>query len=156
MRWVVNADSLLLEQIITSRLFHSIQLHGDETPDDVSFLMERGLRVIKALQVKDESSLDCIALYACTDILLDAYNPALYGGSGESFPWHLAELARLRHPDKRIILSGGLNPDNVAEAVSQVRPAAVDVASGVESEPGIKDPAKMAAFVRNARSVLVA
>lgn len=149
---VVNPDTALLDALVTSNCFHSIQLHGDESPQDVASLMDRGIHVIKALQVRDESSLNAIAGYPCTDILLDAYNPGLYGGAGEPFPWHLFELARRRFPEKRLILSGGLTPDNIAQAVSQTRPAAVDVASGVESAPGLKDLDKVRAFITHARS----
>jgi phosphoribosylanthranilate isomerase len=150
---VVNPDAELLDALITSRLFHSIQLHGDESPQDVATLMARGVHIIKALQVRDESSLLAIADYPCPDILLDAFNPGLYGGVGEPFPWHLFELARQRFPQKRLILSGGLTPENIAQAVSQTRPAAIDVASGVESSPGIKDLDKVRAIITQARSV---
>ena len=150
---VVNPDTSLLDALVTSRLFHSIQLHGDESPQDVTNLMARGIHVIKALQVRDEFSLDAIADYPCTDILLDAFNPGLYGGVGEPFPWHLFDLARQRFPEKHLILSGGLTPQNIAQAISQTRPAAIDVASGVESAPGIKDLTKVRAFITQARSV---
>ncbi len=148
---LVNPDNALLEAVLASGLFHQLQLHGDETPEEVAALMKRGARVIKALQVSDEISLDAIGRYACGEILLDASNPGTYGGSGTAFPWHLAALARERFPGKRIILSGGLHPANVAGAVTQARPAAVDVASGVESAPGVKDLAKVRAFIDNAR-----
>lgn len=150
---VVNPDAELLDALINSRLFHSIQLHGDESPQDVATLMARGVHIIKALQVRDESSLLAIGDYPCPDILLDAFNPGLYGGVGEPFPWHLFELARQRFPQKRLILSGGLTPENIAQAVTQTRPAAIDVASGVESSPGIKDLDKVRAFITQARSV---
>lgn len=148
----VNPDAPLLDALINSRLFHRIQLHGDESPQDVAALMARGVHVIKALQVRDESSLNAIADYPCADILLDAFNPGLYGGVGEPFPWHLFELARQRFPEKRLILSGGLTPENIALAVTQTRPAAIDVASGVESTPGLKDLDKVSAFITHARS----
>lgn len=149
---VVNPDPGLLEDLIASKLFHSIQLHGDEPPAVVAGLMERGVRVIKALQVSDAASLDAIAAYPCADILLDASNPGSYGGGGVPFPWHLAVLARQRFPEKRFILSGGLAPGSVAQAIAEARPAAVDVASGVESAPGVKDIAQVRAFIQNARA----
>jgi phosphoribosylanthranilate isomerase len=149
---VVNPDSTLLDDLIASSLFDTLQLHGDESPAEVAALMARGVHVIKALQVRDESSLDAIADYPCTDILLDAYNPNLYGGVGEPFPWHLFELAGQRFPAKNLILSGGLNPDNIAQAVRQTHPAAVDVASGVESSPGLKDLDKVRSFILNTRT----
>ena len=85
-------------------------------------------------------------------ILLDAYNPSLYGGTGETFPWELAVQARELFPDKRIILSGGLTPTNVRHAIEETHPAAVDVASGVEVTPGIKDLALVSEFIQQARS----
>lgn len=151
---VVNPGPDLLDALVTSGLFHAIQLHGDESPADVTALMARGVQVIKALQVRDAASLDAIASFPCQDILLDAYNPGLYGGGGEPFPWHLFQQALQRFPDRRLILSGGLHPGNVAQAVRQTRPAAIDVASGVESAPGIKDLEQVRAFISKARSAL--
>ena len=149
---LVNPDAALVEALIHSGQFDTLQLHGDESPTNVTDLMARGIHVIKALQVRDESSLDSISDYSCKDILLDAYNPGLYGGAGEPFPWHLFELARQRFPEKTFILSGGLTPENIAQAVTQTRPAAVDIASGVESAPGLKDLSKVRAFIHNTRT----
>lgn len=149
---LVNPDAPLVESLIHSGQFDTLQLHGDESPATVADLIARGIHVIKALQVRDESSLDSIGDYSCKDILLDAYNPGLYGGAGEPFPWHLFELARQRFPEKTFILSGGLTPENIAQAVTQTRPAAVDIASGVESAPGLKDLSKVRAFIQNTRT----
>lgn len=150
---VVNPSPSLLETILASGFFHAIQLHGDESPAEVAALMARGARVIKALQVHDEASLDAIGTFPCTDILLDASNPGTYGGGGVAFPWHLAALARARFPEKHFLLSGGLNPENVAQAIAEAAPAAVDVASGVESAPGLKDLDKVRAFIAQARAL---
>ncbi|MCB1228462.1 MAG: phosphoribosylanthranilate isomerase [Verrucomicrobiales bacterium] len=149
---LVNPEPDLLDALTNEDLVHTLQLHGDESPATVAHLMERGLSVIKALQIRDASSLDAIAHYPCPDILLDAYNPGLYGGAGHAFPWHLFTEAQQRFPEKRLILSGGLTPENVATAVRQTHPLAVDVASGVESAPGIKDPAQVEQFVQAVRS----
>lgn len=148
---LVNPDDALLDATIRSGLFRSLQLHGDEPPALVASLIARGQHVIKALQVRDAASLDAIGTFPCPDILLDAYNPGLYGGAGHAFPWELAERARELYPDKHILLSGGLTPDTVAQAIAQTHPAAVDVASGVESAPGIKAPALVTAFLHAAR-----
>jgi phosphoribosylanthranilate isomerase len=148
---LVNPDAALLDATIRSGLFRSLQLHGDEPPSLVAELLERGQHVIKAFQVRDAASLDAIGTYACADVLLDAYNPGLYGGAGHSFPWDLAVQAANRFPDKRIILSGGLTPQTIATAIAQTHPAAVDVASGVESAPGVKDLALVAEFIHQAR-----
>lgn len=148
---LVNPDDTLLEATISSGLFQALQLHGDETPAQVGALMKRGVNVIKALQVRDAASLAQIGEYPCTSILLDAYNPGTYGGGGHAFPWELAVRAREMFPQKHILLSGGLTPDNVRQAVQQTHPMAVDVASGVESLPGSKDLMLVAKFIAEAR-----
>lgn len=149
---LVNPDDLLLDAATASGLFQALQLHGDETPRDVERLMNRGVNVIKALQVRDAASLLQIGEFPCVMILLDAYNPGTYGGGGHAFPWELAVRAKEMFPDKHILLSGGLNADNVRLAVQQTHPIAVDVASGVESQPGIKDLAQAARFITEARA----
>ncbi|MGV3661215.1 MAG: phosphoribosylanthranilate isomerase [Prosthecobacter sp.] len=149
---LVNPDAALLEMAIISGLFQALQLHGDETPMDVEILMSRGVNVIKALQVRDAASLSQIGEFPCKAILLDAYNPGTYGGGGHAFPWELAVRAQEMFPDKHVLLSGGLNADNVRTAVQQTHPVAVDVASGVESAPGIKDLGLVARFVAEARA----
>lgn len=149
---LVNADDVLLDAAIDSGLFQSLQLHGDETPAEVERLMNRGVNVIKALQVRDAASLARIGEFPCAAILLDAYNPGTYGGGGHAFPWELALRAKEMFPGKHILLSGGLHADNVREAVRQTRPVAVDVASGVESQPGVKDLALVARFIAEAQA----
>lgn len=149
---LVNADDALLDAAIASGLFQSLQLHGDESPREVERLMNRGVNVIKALQVRDAASLAQIGEFPCTAILLDAYNPGTYGGGGHAFPWELALRAKEMFSGKHILLSGGLHADNVREAVRQTRPVAVDVASGVESQPGVKDLAQVARFIAEARA----
>ena len=148
---LVNPEPVTLEAIIDQHLAHILQLHGDESPRDVAMLQERGCMVIKALQIRDRDSLSQIGHYPCETMLLDAYNPGLYGGSGETFPWDLAVIAQDMFPEKRFILSGGLTTLNVAEAIQATQPAAVDVASGVESAPGIKDLALVREFIEQAR-----
>ncbi len=149
---LVNPEPVLIDRLAAEPLAHLLQLHGDESPAAIGRLMERGFEVIKALQVRDRASLNVIGDYPCQTLLLDAHNPGSYGGGGTPFPWDLFTAARERFPDKTLILSGGLTPANVAEAVRQTRPAAVDVASGVESAPGIKDLAQVAAFIAAART----
>jgi phosphoribosylanthranilate isomerase len=149
---LVNPAVALLDAAISSQLFQALQLHGDETPRDVERLMQRGVNVIKALQVRDAASLSQIGEYPCEAILLDAYNPGTYGGGGHAFPWELAVRAKEMFPTKHILLSGGLTPDNVRQAVEQTQPIAVDVASGVESQPGSKDLVQVARFIAAART----
>ena len=149
---LVNPDDALLDAAVGSGLFQALQLHGDETSQDVERLMNRGVNVIKALQVRDAASLPQIGEFPCRAILLDAYNPGTYGGGGHAFPWELAVRAQEMFPTKHILLSGGLNADNVRQAVQQTHPIAVDVASGVESAPGVKDLAQVARFIAEARA----
>jgi len=126
----------------------AIQLHGDESPDYCAQLS--GWRVITALRVDPNFKPAHAGRYAISAILLDAYKPGEYGGTGEVFAWDIAKEATNYG---RIILAGGLNPLNVADAVKAVRPYAVDVASGVESSPGKKDRNKVREFVIKAKSV---
>lgn len=120
------------------------QLHGDEPPALCAAL---GVPVVKAIRVSGPGDLAALASYEVRAFLLDSAS-AGYGGSGVAFDWSLAaEVAR----ELPVFLAGGLGPDNVAEAVRTVRPLAVDVASGVETSPGVKDLARMEAFIRNAK-----
>jgi len=127
-----------------------LQFHGDETPDYCSQFKARD--VIKAFRIKDERSLAVIKKYPDVDyLLLDTYDKACYGGTGETFDWSIAKKAK--EFDKPIFLAGGLNPDNIGEAVVMVRPFAVDVTSGVEKAPGKKDPELIRRFIAIAKSV---
>jgi phosphoribosylanthranilate isomerase len=107
--------------------------------------------VIKALRVSPDFHVDLIREFSADSILLDVFSPAAFGGTGERFDWRVA-VATKEHSD-RLILAGGLTPDNVAEAVELVRPYAVDVASGVEAGPRKKDAIKIQAFIRNAKGI---
>ena len=122
-----------------------VQLHGGESP---AFCDSVRRRVIKVFRVKDMASLDPMGGYRVSAFLLDAWSPAAHGGTGQTFNWEIAAHAA---EAGRIILAGGLTPDNVAGAVRQVRPYGVDVSSGVEAAPGQKDPAKVREFIRNAK-----
>ncbi len=122
-----------------------VQLHGDESPD---FCRNLGGRVIKAIRVKDAASLSRMKDYTVSAFLLDTYQAGKPGGTGKTFDWQLAFAARQYG---RIILSGGLNPENIREAVKQVQPYAVDAASGVEAAPGQKDPRSLQEFIERVR-----
>lgn len=148
----VNPDPRHLGAILNAMPLAGVQLHGDESPEFCAEWVKKGHRVIKAFQVRDAASLDPVANYDVQDILLDAYHPGERGGTGETFPWELAREFLKRYPERRLWLSGGLVPDNVAQAVQGVQPHAVDVASGVETgTPGVKDLEKVAAFIRAAK-----
>jgi phosphoribosylanthranilate isomerase len=123
----------------------AVQLHGDEPP---ALCLGLPVPVVKALRVRDAGSLSALPAYRVSAFLLDAAAPGHFGGSGARFDWGLAAAAAARVP---VWLAGGLTPENVAEAVRRVRPVGVDVASGVEIAPGVKDLQLMEAFIRNAK-----
>jgi len=141
----VNAESETIRETASHCGLDRVQLHGDETPDACRL---SPLRVIKALRIRDAASLARADEYPVA-LLLDAWSDQVYGGSGQSFDWQLARELAGRRP---IILAGGLTPENVAAAVSRVKPYAIDVSSGVERSPGQKDHLKVAEFIRRARS----
>ncbi|MDO8210974.1 phosphoribosylanthranilate isomerase [Conexibacter sp. CPCC 206217] len=121
-----------------------IQLHGDEGPSFCTEVARRtGARVIKVARVRDRADVQAARAFRTDYRLLDTYVKGEPGGTGETFNW---ELARMMPHDRPLILSGGLTPENVVEAIGVVRPFAVDVASGVELSPGIKDKARMGEF----------
>ena len=121
-----------------------VQLHGQEGPAFCAEVARRtGCRVIKAARVRSRAEIQALAPFHTDFHLLDSYVAGRPGGTGRAFAWELAAAHGSKIP---VILSGGLTPDNVAEGVGKVRPYAVDVASGVESGPGIKDPGLMRAF----------
>jgi phosphoribosylanthranilate isomerase len=142
----VNADPAFIEAVLDAVPLDLLQFHGDETPADCARF---GRPWIKAVRVnQDTDLLKCAADFdAARGLLLDAWVPGVPGGTGERFDWSLIP------PDlpKPVILSGGLTPDNVAEAVGRVRPWAVDVSSGVEVAKGIKDAHKIAQFIAKAK-----
>jgi phosphoribosylanthranilate isomerase len=144
----VNPDEAFVGRAIAECGLGLLQFHGDESSD---FCTQFGVMSMKALPMRDRASLDVLSQYHTDAFLLDAYAPGERGGTGRTFNWDLAiEAATLGKP---IFLAGGLTPDNVAEAVRQVHPFAVDVSSGVESAPGRKDAAKMRAFVAAVKTV---
>lgn len=151
---VVNADDAQLDAIVDQVPLDILQLHGAETPERVATIRARyGLPVMKALGVADAGDLAAISDYAAVadQLLIDAKPPkdaSLPGGNGLSFDWRLIAGRRWPVP---WMLAGGLTPDNVAEAIRLTGARQVDVSSGVESAPGVKDAALMARFVQAAR-----
>jgi phosphoribosylanthranilate isomerase len=143
----VNAAPALIESILQVVPLDMLQFHGDETPADCA---RYGRPYIKAVRVnQDTDLLKCAADFdAARGLLLDAYVPGVPGGTGERFDWSLIPASL----PKPVILSGGLTPDNVAEAIQRVHPWAVDVSSGVEASRGIKDPNKIAQFIAKAKA----
>lgn len=140
----VDADIDEVRRTAADVGLHAVQLAGGESPEYVRGL--DGVDVIKCIHVAGSDDIIRAEQYQGCHILLDTASPRVAGGTGEVFPWEFAvELAARR----KVILAGGLRPENVAEAVRKVRPWAVDVSSGVESRPGIKDAGKIRRFVEN-------
>lgn len=142
----VNADAAGVMRLLESGAIHVAQFHGDETPDYCARFVGK-FPFVRAFGVRSPESLAGVAGYGTRAVLLDAYCPGEYGGSGEAFDWALGRRFVTEHPDCRVVLAGGLQPGNVAAAAAGVRPAAVDVASGVESRPGVKDLGLVREFI---------
>lgn len=143
----VDAAPERVHEAIAAAGLDTLQFHGKESPEYCRGFP--GRRVVKAFRMQNASSLQALEDYRGMAWLLDSYVAGAFGGTGQTFNWDLACEAVRR--GGTVILAGGLTPDNVGRAVAAVRPFAVDVSSGVESEPGRKDPARMREFVRVAR-----
>lgn len=149
---VVNPTEQLVEQIREAGCFEAIQFHGDETPD---FCVQTGMaRWIKAIRVSGQASVVGSLSFPTPNILFDGWSANAYGGTGQRMDWDVARNFVLAHQDRRLILAGGLNPQNVRQAVRIVRPQAVDVASGVELTPRKKDEYLVRQFLDEAKSQL--
>jgi phosphoribosylanthranilate isomerase len=129
----------------------ALQLHGRETPDFCRRLSDAGIRFAKALPVTNQASLAVSPSFCTRTIVLDSARPGEFGGSGRVFPWEIAREFVKANPELRVVLAGGLTPENVADAVALVRPFGVDVTSGVESISRVKDHGRLRAFITNAR-----
>jgi phosphoribosylanthranilate isomerase len=141
----VDSSEAEIRDVIARTGLRCVQLHGDEPAELVAAFLPHAY---KALRVRGAGVLEEAARYPGEHLLLDAYVPGVEGGTGATFDWAIAaKLARVR----QVTLAGGLTPDNVAEAVREVRPFCVDVASGVELSPGRKDRAKVRAFIAAAK-----
>jgi phosphoribosylanthranilate isomerase len=134
---LVNPSRPEIDRLLGEGLADAIQLHGDEDEAFCFSLAKSGVPFIKALRLRDESVLAAGANYHTAYLLLDAYQPGAYGGTGKQADWLLAaRFAASQRPARRTLLSGGLSAENVAEAIRQVRPDGIDVASGVEGAAG--------------------
>ncbi len=141
----VNETSDKINRIAEQCKLNSIQLHGEESP---ALCRRVKRKVIKAFRVKNADSLKSIASYDVSGFLLDSYNDGSKGGTGQVFDWNLALRVKKQGP---VILAGGLNPYNVFTAIHRVKPYGVDVCSGVEKSPGIKDHEKIREFIKSVR-----
>ena len=142
----VNETAEQINKISDHCKLDRVQLHGDESP---AFCKKIRRRVIKVIRVKDIQSLKKLSDYPVSSFLLDTFSEDQYGGTGKVFDWNLAYSAKKYGP---IILAGGLTPNNVRQAIQRIQPYGVDVCSGVESQPGIKDHKKMQAFLKNIKA----
>lgn len=138
----VNHEKDLIRLAISEVPLDMIQLHSDETPD---FCNQFDVAILKALRIKNEASLSVMDQYDVAVFLLDTFSNDQYGGTGETFDWSVLNR-KFKTP---IILSGGLNSENILDAIDAVNPSAVDVNSGVESSPGKKDFNKLKSLFKN-------
>jgi phosphoribosylanthranilate isomerase len=141
----VNAHPLVVTDTVEDLKLDRIQLHGDEIAANWTWL--RPEQIIRVVRVRDQASLKDSSVWQASLFLYDAYAEG-YGGSGKRAPWDVV-AAGARRP---FLIAGGLNPANVAEAIRSTRPDGVDVSSGIESAPGIKDTRKLRAFIKKARA----
>ncbi len=144
----VDPSETELREVADCVQLTAVQLHGSETPE---FCQALPYRVIKSAPLRHEEDVEAaLKLPKALTVLVDAADPVRKGGTGQTVDWHLAAaVARYR----RTFLAGGLTPDNVGDAVRAVHPYAVDVSSGLEAEPGVKDPEQMAAFFRAVETI---
>ena len=137
-------------EVIAQRLgFKYLQFHGEETALYCESFMQKGFHIIKTFHVKDAMSLKRLDEYNVSAFLFDTFASSEKGGTGKPFSWDIIEDRPYVHD--KLFLAGGLNIQNVQQAISQVRPFAVDIASGVESSPGIKDPELLRAFIQKVK-----
>ena len=141
----VNETADRINRIADSCKLSAVQLHGNESS---VFCKKISRKVIKAVRVKGKDSFDGLSSYKVSAFLLDAYSDQQQGGTGETFDWRLVSEGKKYGP---VILAGGLDPSNVEHAIRKVKPYGVDVCSGVEMTPGIKDPSRMKKFIKAAK-----
>ena len=150
----VNESQERILEIVKQAGLDSVQLHGDEDEDFIVKLSKlKAVPIIRAFRVSSSLAFDEAVNSTATFVLLDGYSESYFGGTGITFDWSLAQEVTTILP-KAVFLAGGLTAENVRQAVKTVRPYAVDVASGVESSPGKKDPKKLAAFIKAAKEAI--
>jgi phosphoribosylanthranilate isomerase len=149
----VNATGEEIVEIEDAVQLDTVQLHGDETPEFIEELRNKSdATIIKAIRIGPDFDRNNVLRYKADAILLDAFSRDERGGTGETFDWEIAR--QVVELVDQVYLAGGLTPENVAEAIRVVRPYAVDVASGVETSPGVKDSEKVAAFIKAAKEAI--
>jgi|688.fasta_scaffold24796_5 phosphoribosylanthranilate isomerase len=147
----VNAEPAFAISLVERGWIDVIQLHGDEGPEETAIYQKPGLPFFKAIGVKSHTDLAHATDFGACALLLDAAAPGVYGGTGEVFDWNVARTHREAHPETPIILAGGIVPGNATAAAMAVRPCALDVASGAEIRPGVKDFTKVDALLEAIR-----
>lgn len=148
----VNADPETALALWQKGWIDLIQLHGDETPADAAPYRDAGVPFIKAIGVAGRQHLADAPAYGASALLMDAHAPGVYGGTGETFDWSTATSFMREHPALPVILAGGIVPENAAQAIAAVRPTALDVASGAELSPGLKDFDKVRSLLEITRA----
>lgn len=141
----VNASHETIRTAIEACHLDWVQLHGDESPEFCQEFSSDEVKIMKAVRVKNEKDVETAQDYLVDAMLLDAFHPEKYGGTGLTFDWNL-----IRRTDKRVFLAGGIHADNAAQAV-ELGVYGIDVCSGIEREPGRKDHAKMQTLFDNIR-----
>ena len=141
----VNDSFDKIREIIDRCQLGWIQLHGDESPQFCRVFLSLNVKTMKALRVRDQADIDKANSFFTDAVLLDAFHPERYGGTGLTFDWNI-----IGHIGKRVFLAGGINPDNAAAAI-EMGVYGIDVCSGIESEPGKKDHKKMKKLFDNIR-----
>lgn len=144
----VNPDAEQIHEMNEQGWLNWIQLHGDETPEFCRSLQWMNTRTMKAVRVREKTDIENAQIYRTDALLLDTFEDGRYGGTGRTFDWSL-----LDHLPRRIFLSGGITPENVVQAI-EVGVFGIDVNSGIESEPGRKDHAKMKLLFENISRVI--
>lgn len=145
----VNEKTSTILRIAEKCKLSAVQLHGDETPREAKALASGSIKIIKAYRVADHLNFDKIAKFPADALLLDTFSSGQYGGTGKTFDWLRLKKIKMTTP---LIVSGGLRPDNVAGLLKICEPYGVDVSSGVEKSPGIKDPFLIRKFIQNVKT----
>ncbi|MHC4617898.1 MAG: phosphoribosylanthranilate isomerase [Planctomycetota bacterium] len=141
----VNAPFKRIQEAMSTCQLNWVQLHGDESPEFCESFRSLNVKTMKALRVKDQSDIEKAEDYFTDAILLDAFDPEKYGGTGLTFDWNI-----VGHIGKRVFLAGGINPDNAPKAI-ELGVYGIDICSGVEARPGKKDHKKMKRLFENIR-----
>lgn len=149
----VDEDVDTVKEICRFCKIHTVQFHGNETPDYLGLFPE--LKIIKAFRIRDKSDLLKVDSYQADAYLLDSFSRGKMGGTGLCFDWNILKTAKGSNSNSKkfqnIIIAGGLNPENVAEAIRLTNPYGVDTSSGVEIKPGLKDKNLMKRFINTAK-----